>query len=841
MSRTQDFDESLQAALRAAYTDAVSYDEEDRSPAREEAQRYYNGEKFGQLAAEDGRSSIVLTEVRDTILSMMGPLMRPFVSSERVFEFVPRRADAVEQAALCTDYINEVVLAQDNQSHRLLHDAIKDALLFRTGIVKWFWDTSHEVVHSRHTGLSPEQAHLLREGHGMEGWDVEVVEESIEICGCDDLGDDAVEHLRGMAEQGEALPAPGVPVVLPGKPAPTPISGAPAAPAMPGAPMLPPGLEGPQAPSPAAIPGAMQAKPAKPATKTIEALPGLTFSVPGTAEVKFDLTIKRTRRAGVARVVNIPPEEFLITRDALNVESAPYVAHRSYKTVSELVSMGFDAEIIERHASGDEDMGIGVQTETLARNPSAYNHMNGDSPDPSLRRVLYVESYMLHDSDDDNIAERHRVCSVGGDCEIVHDEIVPEVPFAVFLMDPTPHTHTGQSIGDQCADLQVLKSFIMRNLLDSLAQSIHPRTIVLEGAANLDDVMNHETGAVIRVRQPGAVQELTTTFIGAQVAPILSFLDEIKAARTGISKATQGIDPDLLQSTTQSAVTAVTEAASQRLELIARNLAYTGMRPLARGLLRLIHRHQDRPRMARLREAWVEIDPRDWDAEMDCRISPTVGRDDSTKRIQTLVQILQYQQSLIEKLGPANPVVGLKEWRNTVSDIAEASGLIDSSRYFRAISPEIEAQMAQAMNGGQNKPDPNMLIAQAELQKAQAQVKRIEIEGQVELAKLAMAREEMKLTDDRERDRMWIELEVKKAEINARYGAQVDQASINAEVNRDRAVVGEIGNYVRHVTPQPTPADMQMAAQPPLDPSMQQPGSGFPPGAPGLPPQGGGY
>ena len=185
-------------------------------------------------------------------------------------------------------------------------------------------------------------------------------------------------------------------------------------------------------------------------------------------------------------------------------------------------------------------------------------------------------------------------------------------------------------------DLQLLMSNIVRNTLDSLAQSIHPRTWFVEGQANVDDILNVETGAAVRLRAPGMAGEFNSTFVGQQAMPIITWLNEVKAKRTGIVPAAAGLDPDVLQSTTKSGVDATVQGAQERTEMTARLFAENGIKPLMKGILKLLCRYQDQPRMMRLRGKWVECNPKTWDADMDVIVHVALGRGTDQDRLMAL-------------------------------------------------------------------------------------------------------------------------------------------------------------------------------------------------------------
>ena len=204
-----------------------------------------------------------------------------------------------------------------------------------------------------------------------------------------------------------------------------------------------------------------------------------------------DVRVEYTRPDGRVKLEAVPPEELLISREAKSIAEADYVAHRRIVTVSELVAMGYDYDEVASMSSAYDDMNTNVERYT--RNPALTNEMN-ERNDPAMRKVLYVENYIRVDYDGDGIAELRKICTAGDGNKILNNEPIDMAPFATFCPDPEPHDFFGISVADTVMDIQRIKSVIMRNTLDSLAMSIHPRVAVTEGMVNLDDVMNTEVG-----------------------------------------------------------------------------------------------------------------------------------------------------------------------------------------------------------------------------------------------------------------------------------------------------------------------------------------------------------
>jgi hypothetical protein len=496
--------------------------------------------------------------------------------------------------------------------------------------------------------------------------------------------------------------------------------------------------------------------------------------IPPTFSVKIRRKVEERRQV----VECIPPEELIIARNARDLDSADFVAHRCLKTMSELVEMGFDEEEIEEHGSTTSNLEFNEAA--LVRNP-ALTILAGqaaDTIDESMNRYLFIESYIRADRDGDGVAELRRVCSINDNCYILFDEVVDEVKFAVLCPDPEPHLAIGSSLADQVMDLQLIKSNVVRKTLDSLAQSIHPRTGYVEGQVNVDDLMNPETGGLIRMTQPGMIQDLSQPFVGQQAMPIIAWLDDVRAARTGVSKASQGLDPDVLQSTTKAAVTATVAAAEQRLEMIARIFAETGIKRLFKGLLREIVRNQDKARMVRLRGEWVNIDPRDWDAEMDVIVNVGLGNGGIAAQTQMLMQIIGKQEQILQQYGPSNPLVDVRMYRNAMVKLISINGFKDANSYFKPVTDEVLAQLAQPPQQPQQ-PDPAAILAQAQAAKLQNDVEIANKQFQLDAEKAARE-------DDLKRDQLDADIMLRAWEIQAKNGTQLQVENIYALIQRDR-------------------------------------------------------
>lgn len=497
---------------------------------------------------------------------------------------------------------------------------------------------------------------------------------------------------------------------------------------------------------------------------------------------------------GRVRYAAIPPEEFIFDRDATSLDNAMLVAHRRDMPGTDLVAMGYDRALVLKHASANSNRGAKDTELYTERKPEASISSSGKtSTDPLMQDVEYVEAY-IRSSDEDGNPELRKVCTMGPQYEIVNGdgkgEVVSERPFSTICPDPEPHTIRGLSIADRTKDLQYLESALVRNVLDSLAQSIHPRTAAVEGQVNMDDLLNNEIGGIVRERAPGMVRPLAQPFVGKEVFPLFDWADQKREERIGISKSAQGLDADALQSTAAVAAAASVKASQQQVELIARHFAEGGVKDLMWGIARLLVKHQDQPRMVRLRGHFVEVDPREWDLEVDMDVKVGNGTGTPEEKLAFLGTILAKQEGYAERLGPDNEMSTLPEIRHTIARMMELGGFPDHTAFFKEV-PE-DWQPPEPVEPEKPEPTPDTLVlAETEKMKAElnAKSKAAELEAKT---KLSIAELEMK------RSREESDHDLKIQEMASRQAIEEGKIQAMLTIEREKLAQGAVTSKEGH-------------------------------------------
>ena len=495
---------------------------------------------------------------------------------------------------------------------------------------------------------------------------------------------------------------------------------------------------------------------------------------------RHDLKIARTVNRGKMCVESVPPEEFFIDRNSRSIDDYYVVAHRTEMRVGDLVAMGYDYEEVY-DLSGLQHSDTFSEVEEYQRRGYEEDYSDEDVQDPSMRLVAVTEAYIKIDVNGTGIPTLHKVTLGGNQYKLLDYEPCGHIPFAVFEVDPEPHTFYGRSVADLILNDQDAATAMLRGVLDNVALTNNPRVEIVDGAVNVDDLLNNEIGGIIRVKQSGAVQPQAVPFVAGQTLSALQYFDQQVEDKTGVTKASTGLSPDALQSTTATAVAATVQAQAAQVEVMARNLAEGGMRQMFKLMLKTMVENVDEEQMMRLQgQSYVPVDPRSWNLGMDVSINVGLGTGREDQKVAVLNQALQMQIQIFQSYGPSNGMVSLSNIRNTLSDILAVNGVRNSERYFMPINPMMEQQMmAQQQQGQQQQGDPNAAYLQAEQIKAQAKMQSDQLKLQLEAQK-AIA------DDDRKRDQMDQDLLINAAEIIGKYGTAVDVERIKQMQNAPR-------------------------------------------------------
>lgn len=721
-------EDELRAITDGEMRQAVGYWSGKLANQRQKAMVYYLGEAKLDLAPPevDGRSAVVSPDVRNTIESMLPQLMVKFCGGDTVVEFEANKPGDEPQAEQATDYINHLFYVR-NPGERIAYNWMKDALLSKNGIVKVWWDTRTEETREEYVGLSDIELAQL-----MDDEEIEVTEQkSYEDEEDQEQRQEALQKLVMQLQQ--------------------------------------------------AMQAAQQNPQAAQAAQQIQAQMQQIQAAP--PKMLFDVVCKRSKEGGRVKVDNVPPEEFLISRNAKSIADATFVGHRVLRTASELKSMGY--KNVDQLTSDDSAAALNMERIERLSSDDELAYLTTDTQlnlDASQRKIWVTECYLRCDYDGDGIAELRKVVRAGN--EILDNEVCDVAPFVAIAPVPMPHKFFGLSVADLALEGQKIKTSILRGMLDNMYLQINGRYFAVEGQVNLDDLLTSRPGGVVRMKAPNMAgrldQGMGDSSIGMNMMEYMSgYLED----STGWTRYNQGSDGDSLNQTA-TGVNQITNRADMRLDLIARMFA-DGFRELFRLMLKLCSQYQCKEDIVKLRGNWVPVNPRDWRNGFDTVLNVGLGTGSKDQQVRHLMMLSQQQQFGLQ-VGTANP----KNVYETQKEIAKALGYKNGDKFFTDPSQQPP----------QHRPDPAQMQMQVEQMKAQLQAQteqqkmqmqaevdrhRQEVEAQQQQAKLAMERElaQFKIQAEMERDAMRAQMEQQTALAIARINAEskLDAAQITAQ------------------------------------------------------------
>lgn len=646
------------------------------------ALEFYMGEAKGDLAPPEveGRSTVVSKDLMETIEWAMPAIMEALTGADDVVSFRAKRPGDEQSAEDATAYVNHL-LYEENEGFTTIHDAIKQCLMARYGVVKVYCDESHEDKEERYEGVSAEEVQALQADA-----DIEIV--SVEAMG-----------------------------------------------------MVPP--EG-----------------------MVEGIDPQVYAVVA------------KRRENVRRFVveGVPPEEFRVSKDARTLATAEFVAHEVERTASDLISEGWPKKEVDRLPKGRD-----YRTLTDDQSRHGYDGTwsdEDDQGDASQQKIVVTEAY-VRVAGEDGIAALRRVKKAG--TYIHENEVTDDHPFALFTPILMPYKVVGLSMHDMIEDLVRIKTALTRQVLDNVYLSNTPRMGYIEGKVNLDDLLNSRPGGLIRMKDRESLLPIETPFVAGAGLELIQFVDQVRDTRSGVTEMNSALNADSLSKGNMGSegVAAMMQAGGQRIRLIARVLAETGIKRLYMLLLKHATQYQDRPAQVQVNGRWLQVDPREWAHGFRLRVNVGVGALEKKQQVANLMQIGSVQERVMP-LGLVKP----ENIHATVTDLAKAMGYHDPERYFSQPNPNPEP------------PQPPIELQLEQMKQAGAQ-QLAQIKGQVDVqveqmkqqAQGQQAQQETMLEAERNQMQMQNEMAMERFKVEKSMELEVFKANLQRQTELDKAQI----------------------------------------------------
>ncbi len=601
-----------------------------------------------------------------------------------------------EEAAKQQTDVCNYVFYRQNNGFLVFYEWFKDALIQNNGIVKYWWEEKEERTKEEYKGLSEGEYRSVTQGDGYS---------KIEVLKHEQYDDPAALAAREIMKQQIMT----------------------------------------QAPSPEQRDQALM-------MLSQQHIPQL-----------HDVELRIVKDVSKICIEAIPPEEFGISanHNHVTIQDTPFCYHRSKKTLSALREMGCPDEILSQLAPASVEPDY--SPEAIARDrflDMTWNQTQG--LDVIDKWVWVTECFIRIDWDGDGKSELRHIIMPGRTVWI--NEEAEHINFAAITPVIMPHRWVGRSVAELVMDIQYTKSVIWRQMLNNLYLTNNPRKAVLSSAggimqANVDDLLTSRPGGIMREYVPNAIRNEEVPFVAGASFPMLEYMDGLKENRTGSTRYNQGTDANSLNKTARG-IQLIQSAGQQRLDLIARIFAETGVKDLMRGITYLLSKFSQKPLTIKLRNKWVDVDPREWKTQFNMTVNVGLGTGNKDIQLQHLGMMHEQQIELIKE--GRGYMVSDENIFNLYTKTSEAMGFKHPELFVT--DPEKVPPEAK-----QKPPDPAAMKVQADAAEGQAKLK------------LNAQTEQFRAAAEKELETIRQQAAVAIANINASNEKEITQMKIEAQ------------------------------------------------------------
>lgn len=441
----------------------------------------------------------------------------------------------------------------------------------------------------------------------------------------------------------------------------------------------------------------------------------------------YDVTVRRDNYRGRPVVDNIPSSEFRIKARSKSIKDADFVARVQEVSIGSLVDYGFSREDV---SAGHHSSLIKNQVED-----ARFGDVEEANDFGNNTEVEYVKAWVKAFDEAEEKMKLFEVHMVGN--VVLEKEEVGTIPVINLSPIMMPHKFTGVSVADLVKDIQEIRSKMWRHTLDNLALSNAGRYAAVENQVNLQDLIDNRIGGIVREKVQGAVRQLPVPQLGQATFPFLNELDKEREDRVGVSRMNQGLDPSALTSNTAAtAVNQVMTASQEKIQLIARIFAETGVKELFLQLYRLSRTNNTEVDIVKLRGRFVPVAPYDWKDRYDMAVTVGLGNQNKDQQLMHLNNIATMLRGIGETQG--GYLIQPQHIHSLASEFIKNAGYRNPAKFIGDPS-QVKPPEPQ--------PSPDMIAAQGESQKdmADAQLKQVQAQAQQAEAQLKQTELQIKL------------------------------------------------------------------------------------------------
>ncbi len=401
-------------------------------------------------------------------------------------------------------------------------------------------------------------------------------------------------------------------------------------------------------------------------------------------------------------IENIPITELIWDPNAkTSISECRYIVHRKEMSLSDLRKMEQNGvfknvdtviESISKAKTHNDFGSSGHNMEDVYRRyDGGYflpNATSFDSKNP--RSTVYVyECYTQIDLDDDGILEDSIITFCGD--TILRKEENPYgcYPFFPLCPFPAPFKINGDGFGEMLEHLQNLQTALMRQIIINISANNSRKVAFNAADISVEDLTSDNKYIPTMGNPKEALMELGLMPYDQSVYQFKDSLDSLIERRSGVNRYYQGTTAEA-KSSTATGVQSMISASSQRIELVARIFAETGLKDLYRWMIRANQLFLDNEQAIRVNNTPIVIAPDDIAGKFDYGISVGLGLGETERKVGNLQMLVQLLTTVCLNIGITSP----NKIRNAVSKLVEQLGYKDFDQFLMT-DEEIQAFQQQ--------------------------------------------------------------------------------------------------------------------------------------------------
>jgi len=454
----------------------------------------------------------------------------------------------------------------------------------------------------------------------------------------------------------------------------------------------------------------------------------------------FTGELKVTRDTSQVKVEAIAPEEFLISPQAKSLDTVNFCAHRTKKSIAELMEMGYDEDVLAK-ISDNEDTDFDSDPEILTRfeDIGSDTAFNSQGYQKQTRQVTVIEAFIELDVEGTGMTDLYKVVKCSN--VLLEKGIVARRPFVAFVPLPIPHAFHGNNFAEKLLGIQNARTVLTRSILDHAMVTNNPRyTVVKGGLTNPRELIDNRVGGIVNVTRPDAINPMPQASLNPYVFQTIQMLDEDKEDTSGVSRLSQGLNKDAISKQNSAAmVEQLATMSQQRQKIIARNFANNFLKPLFSHVYQLVVENESEEKIVELAGRYVEVNPAQWADKRDVQVEFHLGYGDQQEMVSKYLMfhsMLSADPALGEMYSPANRY-------KMLSVVLDKSGIKNVADFLTdpASIPPPEPDQAQQMQM-------QMAQKQLELQERQTSVAEMKAQFDAQMGTMKHELAQMKAKQD---------------------------------------------------------------------------------------------